>query len=78
MPINILHRFWDAARRKRHEKSKTNGWFLLHEKAPAFRSVLVKDFLAKNNVTTLGHSPLSPDRAPADLFSVPSTEINIE
>jgi transposase len=27
--------------------------FLLHDNAPAHRSVLVKDFLAKTNVTTL-------------------------
>jgi hypothetical protein len=40
-------------------KWKTNGWYLLHDNAPAHRSVLVKDFLAKNNVTTLQHSPYS-------------------
>jgi hypothetical protein len=36
------------------------------------------DFLAKNKVTTLEHPPHSLDLASADLFSVPSTEINIE
>jgi len=41
-------------------------WFLLHDNAPAHRSVLVKDFLAKNNVTTLQHPPHSPDLAPTD------------
>jgi len=38
----------------------------LHNNAPAHQSVLVKDFLAKNNVTTLKHPPYSPDMAPAD------------
>ena len=46
-------RLRDAARRKRSEKLRTNSWFLLHDNAPAHRSVLIKDFPAKNNVTTL-------------------------
>ena len=36
-----------------------NGWFLFHDNALAHQSVLVKDFLAKNNVTALEHPPLS-------------------
>ena len=35
--------------------------FLLHDNAPAHRSVSVKDFLANNIVTTLEHLPYSPD-----------------
>jgi hypothetical protein len=42
------------------------------------RSVLVKDYLAKNKVTTLEHPPHFLNLALADLFPVPSTEINIE
>jgi len=78
MHIDILHCLWEAARRKHPEKWKTSNWLLLHENAAAHRSVLVKDFLAKNSVTTLERTPHSPDLASADLFSVPSTEINIE
>ena len=48
----------DAVRRKRPEKWRTNGWFLLHDNAPVHWSVLVKDFLSKNDVTTLGASPI--------------------
>ena len=36
-------------------KKRTNSWFLLNDNAPAHRSVSVKDFLAKNKVTTLQH-----------------------
>jgi hypothetical protein len=43
----------DAVRRKHPEKWRTNGWFLLHDNALAHQSILVKDFLANNNVTTL-------------------------
>jgi hypothetical protein len=46
-----------------------NSWFFLHDNAPAHRSVFVKGFLAKNNVTILEHLPYSPDLAPADSFT---------
>jgi transposase len=32
---------------------------------------LVKEFLAKSNVTTLEHPPYSPDMAPADFYLFP-------
>jgi transposase len=44
---------------------------LLRDNAPAHWSVLVKDFLAKNNVTILEHPPHSPDLAPADFYLFP-------
>jgi hypothetical protein len=53
--IDVLRRLRDAVRRKHHEKWRTDVWFLLHDNAPAHRPVLVKDFLIKNNVTTLDH-----------------------
>jgi hypothetical protein len=46
-------------------------WFLLHDNAPTHRSVLVKDFLAKNNVKTLPHTPYSLNLAPADFYLFP-------
>jgi len=58
--IDVLRRLRDAARRKRFEKWRTNSWFLLHDNAPAYRSVLVNDFLAKNNVATPEHPLYSP------------------
>jgi transposase len=45
--------------------------FPLHDNAPAHQSVLVKGFLAKNNVTTLNHSPYSPDLTQADYYRFP-------
>jgi len=53
------------------KKWRTNSCFLLHDNAPAHQSVLVKDFLAKNNVTTLVHSPHSPDLGPPDFYLFP-------
>jgi len=79
MYIDILRRLCDAVRGKRHAKWRTSSWYLLHDNAPAHRSVLVRDVLTKNNVTTVEQSPCSPDLAAADLYLfVPSTEISIE
>jgi transposase len=64
--IDILRRLRDVARRKRAEKMEN-----LHDNAPTHRSILVKDFLAKNNVTTLEHPPYSPDLIPADFYLFP-------
>jgi len=57
----------DAVRMKRPKKWRTNSSFLLHDNAPAHWSVLVKDFLAENDVTTLEHPPYPPGLAPADV-----------
>ena len=71
MYIDFLRRLRDAVRRKRPEKWRTNSWCLLHNNALAHRSVFVKDFLAKNNVTTLELPPYSPDMASANLYLFP-------
>jgi transposase len=71
MYIGILLCPRAVVRRKHPEKWGTNSWFLLHKNATAYRSVLVKDFLAKNSVTTLEHPPYSPELAPADIYPFP-------
>jgi histone-lysine N-methyltransferase SETMAR len=71
MYIDILRRLRDAVRRKRSEKWRNNNWYLFHDNAPAHRSVLVKDFSAKDNVTTLQHPPYSPELAPGNFYLFP-------
>ena len=68
MYIDIFRCLWDAVRRKCPEKWRTSSWFLHYDNAPAHRSVLVKDFLAKNNVKTLNHPPYSLDLSPAGFY----------
>jgi len=68
MHIDVLRRLRDAFGRKGPEKQRANSWFLLHYNAPAYRSDLVKDFLAENNVTTVEHPPYCLDMAPADFY----------
>jgi len=60
MHINIVSHFRHAVRMKRPAKWRTHSWFLVHDNAPAHRSVLVKDFfLAKYDVTTLELPPFT-------------------
>jgi hypothetical protein len=69
--IDILFCLREAVRRKGPKRMEKQHWFLLHDNAPAHRSVLVKDFLAKNNVKTLQHTPYSLNLAPADFYLFP-------
>jgi len=71
MYIGILRRPRDAVRRKRPKKWRTNSRFLLHNNAPAHRSVLARNFLAKNKVTTLAHPSYSRDLASSDFYLFP-------
>jgi hypothetical protein len=66
MYTDVLRRLRDAVRAKHPKNWRTNSWFLLHDNAPAHRSVSVTDFLAKTNVTTLKDPPYAPDLAPPD------------
>jgi len=66
MYIAILRRLMVTVRRKKLEKFRTNSWFPHHDTVPAHRSILVKDFLAKYNVTAQEHSPYLSDLSPAD------------
>ena len=75
MCIDTIRRLRDAVRRKRPEKWKTNNWFLLHDNAPAHRSVMVKHFLEKT-VTTPEHPRTA--LTCLHLIFTSSTEISIE
>ena len=71
MYTDILRHLRDAVRRKRPEKGRTISWFILHNNAPAHRSVLVKYYLPKNNVTTLQHPPQFPYQSAANFGLFP-------
>jgi hypothetical protein len=71
MYSDILRRLRDAVRRKRPPKWRINSWFLLHDNAAKYRPLLAKDFLAKNNVTTLENPPHSSLLAPGDFYLFP-------
>jgi hypothetical protein len=71
MYIDVVRCLKDEVRWKRPEEWRTSNWFLLHDNTPAHQPVLVKDFFAENNMTTLDHSPYPPDLAPVDFYLFP-------
>ena len=50
---------------------KNNSCLLHHDNAPAHTSLLVREFLAKNNTVTMPQPPYSPNMAPCDFFLFP-------
>ena len=69
--LKVMRRLREAIRKKRPEWWKKNSWFLHHDNAPAHSSLLVRNFLAKNNSVIMPPSPYSPDLAPCDFFQFP-------
>jgi len=55
-------------RRKWPEMWKNGDWLLQHDNAPAHTSHVVREFLSKNNTTTVPHPAYSPDLAPCDFY----------
>ena len=78
MYIDILCSLGNAARRKCLKKWKTNSWFQPHNNAPEHQMVMVKDFLATSNVTTLEHPPYTPDLASDDFYLFPQTDGTVQ
>ncbi|UYV69011.1 hypothetical protein LAZ67_6002010 [Cordylochernes scorpioides] len=54
----------ESIRQKRPDLWKNKNWLLHHDNAPAHTSLLVRDFLAKNNTLMMPQPPYSPDLAP--------------
>ena len=65
-------RFWDEWGKmwgaKRPEMWKNEDWLLHHDKAPAHTSLVVREFLTKNNMTTVPRPAYSPDLDPCDFY----------
>ncbi|KAJ4437155.1 hypothetical protein ANN_17290 [Periplaneta americana] len=76
--VEILRRLRDAVRMKRPEKWVENNWFLMHDNAPAHRAIIVKNFLARHNITALDHPPYSPDLSPPDYFLFPRLKSHLK
>lgn len=69
--LQVMRRLREAIRRKRPDLWQNNSWLLHHDNAPAHTSLLVRDFLAKNNTVITPQPPYSPDLAPCDFFLFP-------
>jgi len=53
-------------------------WMLHHDNAPAHASLLIREFLAKNETTVVPQPPYSPDLAPADFFLFPKLKSTLK
>ncbi|UYV81805.1 RPF2 [Cordylochernes scorpioides] len=58
--LNFLKRLIARIRRIRPEYRDEDSWCLLHDNAPSHSSLIVRRFLAKNNVCVLNHPPQIP------------------
>ena len=66
-----MRRLREAIQKKHPELWKNNSWLLHHDNAPVHSSLLVRNFLAKNNTAIMPQPPYSPDLAPCDFVLFP-------
>ncbi|CAD7013870.1 unnamed protein product [Ceratitis capitata] len=66
--LQVMRSLREAIRQKRPDLWKNENWLLHHDNAPAHTSLLVRDFLAKNNTLMMPQPPYSPDLASCDFF----------
>ncbi|UYV63007.1 hypothetical protein LAZ67_2002824 [Cordylochernes scorpioides] len=69
--LQVMRNLREAIHQKRPDLWKNKNWLLHHDNAPAHTSLLVRDFLAKNNKPMMPQPPYSPDLAPCDFFLFP-------
>ncbi|UYV67212.1 POLR2B [Cordylochernes scorpioides] len=62
--LQVMRNLREAIRQKRPDLWKNKNWLLHHDNDPAHTSLLVRDFLAKNNTLMMPQPPYSPDMAP--------------
>ena len=55
-------------RRKWPEMVKNRDWLLHHDNVPAHTLLIVREFLTKNNMTTVPHLAYLPNLAPCNFY----------
>jgi len=63
--LKVMKRLKEAVRRKRSEAWTNKTWMLHHDNAPAHTSLLIREFLVKQEMIVVPQPPYSPDLAPA-------------
>ncbi|UYV85133.1 hypothetical protein LAZ67_X004692 [Cordylochernes scorpioides] len=67
--LQVMRNLREAIRQKRPDLWKNKNWLLHHDNAPAHTSLLVRDFLAKNNTLMMPRSHRIPQIWPPVTFS---------
>ena len=57
---------------------KNGDWLLHRDNVPAHASLIVREFLTKNNMTTVLHPAYSPDLAPCDFYMFPKMKLRLK
>ena len=76
--VAVLPRLSEAVRWKRPQLWTNQSWVLHHDNAPANSSFLVRNFLAKIEMTIVPQPPYSPDVAPVDFFLFPKLKSTLK
>jgi histone-lysine N-methyltransferase SETMAR len=72
--VEVLKRLRECVRRARPELWGENAWILHQDNAPSHTTLVTREFLAKNKITTMDHSPYLPDLAPCDFCLFPKVK----
>ena len=73
-----MKRLKAAVRRKRPEAWTNKTRMLHHDNAPPHASLLIREFLAKQETIVVPQPPYSPDLAPADFFLFPKLKSTLK
>ena len=57
---------------------KNGNWLLHHDNVSAHTSLVVREFLIKNNVSIVPHPAYSPGLAPCNFYVFPENETPVE
>jgi hypothetical protein len=76
--LKVMKRLMEAVRRKRPEAWTNKTWMLHHDNAPAHASLIIREFLAKQETIVVPQPPYSTDLAPADFFLFPKLKSTLK
>jgi len=76
--LEVLKRLIARIRRIRPEYRDPQSWSFLHDNAPSHNAIIVRQFLARNQVCVLNHPPYSPDLAPCDFSLFPKLKMKLK
>jgi len=74
----VLRRVRENVRCKWPDMWKNGDCLLHHGNAPAHTSLFVREFLTKNNMTTVPNPAYSPDLAPCDFYVFPKMKLRLK
>jgi len=76
--LKVMKRLREAERRKRPEAWTNKTWMLHHDNAPAHVSLLIREFLVKQDTIVVAQTSYSPDLAPVDFFLFPKLKSTLK